>query len=72
MENGAKRGLEMKMSGQAKGACFNKAVDTVIALYADKKVTDEQFVEKVAWFFEAYKPINMEDVKVEKEDESPF
>ncbi len=69
-QNGAKKGLEMKMSGQAKGACFNKAVDTVIALYADQKFTDEQFVKKVEWFFEQYKPINMEEKVVG--DDAPF
>ncbi|MBK9272770.1 MAG: hypothetical protein IPM48_14390 [Saprospiraceae bacterium] len=66
-ESGAKKGLEMKMSGQAKGACFNKAVDTAIAIYAKTAISDEQFIEKVIWFFEAYKPINMEEKVVDNE-----
>lgn len=69
----AQRGLEMKMSGQAKGACFNKAVDVAIALFAKGDIMREEIVDAVRYYFEEFKPINMEEeLKVEDKKGGPF
>lgn len=78
-KTGAQKGLEMKMSGQAKGACFNKAVDAAIAVYDKTSTTPNaneaigEIVNLTEAFFEAFKPINMEDVATVKavSDELP-
>jgi hypothetical protein len=72
VKTGAQKGLEMKMSGQAKGACFNKAVDSAIA--RGKDLSDEDFIELVVKYFEAFKPINIEESEkpTPKQTEGPF
>lgn len=64
--NNAAEGLEKKMSGAAKGAAFNKAVDATAVFYGNGD-TKEDFVKLVKWFFEEFKEINCDDVPEPKD-----